>query len=386
MCRGWVLTQAGCCQRSDVKARFAWCLCTAGLRQTRSMTKHARQMQAVAKLQQQQRDKQEVVAAAQAWAAEVPAEVLAEPTALAKLLRPLAEARPAVADHVRTVLAEQAIAAIAATRAVAERAANEMQPKRRGARAVERLDRIIQAELWEVLRPLQLPPEGTPLDASHAPAVPTEEQAMLTAVLFREHFHKHKPVLVCAVCACFCSLADIAQHKVPLHDVPNRALLDASGLRDEAGGLPRTALTTVCFDDVHYCVSPGGVVGVWNPSGGMPLLRVCAECWAALGRGVVPPRSLVRVDTGPWPSDDVGPLPHLTMVEEALVSPVTVLRRVMVMRPEGRRHLPSNMVKKALTGHVIVLPGPAPGQLARLLPLTCRDLAENLLVGDWLTV
>ena len=60
---------------------------------------------------------------------------------------------------------------------------------------------------------------------------------------------------------------------------------------------------------------------------------VCAECLDALRQRRVPQGSYVRVDEGPWPTDDQGPLPELTALEERCLAPFRMQQYVVLCRP-----------------------------------------------------
>ena len=226
-----------------------------------------------------------------------------------------------------------------------------------------------------------LPPPGAPLTPDHAPASVDETQELLTVIRYREYLDAHKCTKVCAACACRVSAADTWEDDVLLADVPNVELLSADRARHPpTAELPRDALTTVespAGSGERYCMAPDGVTGVSN---GELLVRLCGRCHGKLSRGAVPQRSLVRVDTGPWPADDVGPLPLLSQVEEALVAPVTVHSRVYIMRAAQERSSSTFTMKKTLVGHVVVMPGPATDDLAALLPRSYGALADKFLV------
>jgi hypothetical protein len=108
---------------------------------------------------------------------------------------------------------------------------------------------------------------------------------------------------------------------------------------------------------------------------------VCSECWQHLSRQkpAVPPCSLVRVDTGPWPVDARGALPQPTYVEHMLLSCVVASRKMMVLRPT--RGPGRGFQKKELTGHVVVLPGTNVEKLhTMLLPRSFEDLPALMTV------
>jgi hypothetical protein len=164
---------------------------------------------------------------------------------------------------------------------------------------------------------------------------------------------------------------------MPVAELPHLALLDASieGTPKE----PRHGITHIMHDGAKYCLSPDGVTS----AEGQPVcVRVCKTCWHSLTKekAEVPPRSLVRVDTGPWPVDQHGMLPALTHVEELLLSSVTPMRRVVVMRPVAGSTA-FGISKRELTGHVVVVPGTSVEKLnTLLLPRNLEDLPEFLTV------
>jgi hypothetical protein len=63
------------------------------------------------------------------------------------------------------------------------------------------------------------------------------------------------------------------------------------------------------------------------------MATVCTECLDALRQRRVPPGSYVRVDEGPWPTDEHGPLPELTALEERCLAPFRVQQYVVLCRP-----------------------------------------------------
>ena len=61
-------------------------------------------------------------------------------------------------------------------------------------------------------------------------------------------------------------------------------------------------------------------------------VTICSECHRVLQRGDIPPASLVRLDTGPWPEDDDGPLPVPTFIEATIIAPYRPLRSIVTCR------------------------------------------------------
>jgi hypothetical protein len=47
----------------------------------------------------------------------------------------------------------------------------------------------------------------------------------------------------------------------------------------------------------------------------------------------VPPASYTRMDEGPWPCDEEGPLPQPTALEERIIAPYRMQQYIMVCRP-----------------------------------------------------
>lgn len=171
---------------------------------------------------------------------------------------------------------------------------------------------------------------------------------------------------------------------MPIDQLPNVHLLDVGGPKQPELGLPRDGLTFIQVGGRRYCMTPLGRSGTAPAANSyslaQPLVCCCKDCYAALDKGRVPPRSLVRVDAGPWPSDDEGPLPVLTTVEVALVTPVSVARNVMVVRPPGAENRPKHLLQKELRGHIVVSPSVSPSAMAEILPRDLDDLPNNLLV------
>ena len=240
-----------------------------------------------------------------------------------------------------------------------------------------RADRAALSHLADVLLPPALPPPSQPLTTAHGPQPPSIEHIMDSALQFREMVDATKRTLVCAVCGCYTSRAAMADSSTPINDLPNLQLLLASGER--TASLPRDALTTVEHSGQRYCLHP---LGVTNLGASSPRLRVCHTCMEHLTKAKpsVPPRSLVRMDTGAWPTGMLQP----TLVELALVLPVSIFRRVYVMRPQGATSGASSNVtlQKQLTGHVVVSPSARPGTLAALLPRRLEDLPKEFLVSS----
>ena len=162
-----------------------------------------------------------------------------------------------------------------------------------------------------------------------------------------------------------------------LAQLPNLRLLAAEGIAPTPE-LPRHGLTHILYQGKRFCLDPAGATA--RSEGGVTHVRVCTHCHGALTHGRVPPGSLVRVDTGPWATDRDSPLPEVTVVEELMLSSVTPLRRVLIMRPASGRADPSTC-KKQLTGHVVVVPGPPVEELAVMLPRDFADVAEHLTVS-----
>ena len=294
--------------------------------------------------------------------------------------------------------ADQAVAALAAADPVLAGAVNapgvRKRLRARKAAAVvrqpraapsERLDSVALAQLLKRHCAFKLPPVGTALTPEHAPAAGDETLDVLTAIAYRDYLASHKRTLVCVVCACRVSAAEVEEEMHLLSDLPGLELLSADRTaHPPTPSHPRDAITTLewpASSGERYCLTQAGVTG--TSAGGEPLVRVCSGCHKKLSSGNIPPRSLVCVDTGTWPCDDVGPLPEMTAVEEALVAPVTVLSRVMIMRAANEATGAARFtLKKTLIGHVVVLPGPTAGELAGLLPRPFTVLGETFLVSS----
>ena len=238
----------------------------------------------------------------------------------------------------------------------------------------------VQRRLHEWIRPCSLPANPADLKPEHVPRTQTAEEQILTALRVRQAIQDGKPVLPCAVCACYVGKCDVAEDSCPLPDLPALALLKADGIQ-RTPDMPRPGITHLLHDGVKYCLSPEGVT---SPEDHQPArLRVCRACWSSLTKKnpTVPPRSLVRVDTGPWPSDGRGDLPSPTYVESLLLSSVVPSRKVVVMRPT-RGSAPCGVHKKELTGHVVVVPATSVELLdSMLLPRNLDDLPDLLTVS-----
>ena len=224
------------------------------------------------------------------------------------------------------------------------------------------------------VQPSTLPTDPAQLRAEHVVRVQTMEEQLLTAVRIDQFVHDHKPVLPCAVCSCYVGRVDVAEDSCALADLPGLELLDAS--LPPTDELPRAGLTHLVHDGVKYCLSPEGVTS----APGAPLrVRVCNGCWRSLSKKKpeVPPRSLVRVDTGPPAADDRGPLPTPTYVERVLLGSVAISRKIMVLRPTKG----FGIQKKELTGHVVVVPATSVEKLhSMLVPRSFDELPELLTV------
>ena len=235
----------------------------------------------------------------------------------------------------------------------------------------ELLQRLVQ---W--IHPDTLPADPADLKAEDVPDTQSVEMQILTALRIRQDLHDSKPVLPCAVCACYVGRCDVEEEGCPLAELPALPLLAADGI-EKTDELPRDGITHLVHEGVKYCLSAEGVT---SPAGSAQTrLRVCRTCWSSLTKKkpAVPPRSLVRVDTGPWPQDNYEgrptDLPPLTYVERLLLSSVVPSRRIVVLRPTHST-APCGVQKKELTGHVVVLPGTSVERVdSMLLP---RDLAS----------
>ena len=223
----------------------------------------------------------------------------------------------------------------------------------------------------------ELPADDADIRPGHAPCAQTDMEQLLTAARIRHSIHEHKPVLLCAVCSCSVGRCDVHTEQLPLGELPHLELLAADGV-PATPQLPRHGITSLFHEGRWYCLDADGATAHDGPQ--PTHVRVCKGCHTALSGNRVPPNSLVRVDTGPWPEDGQGRLPEVTVVEELLLSSVTPLRRIMIMRPASGRCDPLSC-KKQLTGHVVVVPGPPVEQLAALLPRSFEDLAEFMTVS-----
>ena len=220
-----------------------------------------------------------------------------------------------------------------------------------------------------------------PLDMDRVlPRPQSMEESLLVAGRVRQSIDDNKRVLACAVCSCFVGRASVEEESCPVQDLPSLHLLAAD--LPPTPELPRHGITHLRHDSVKYCLSPDGVT---SPPGAPVTLRVPRACWESLSRTkqpAVPPRSLVRVDTGPWAADQHGALPAPTYVESLLLSSVIPSRKVLVMRPTGGGGAGFGVQKKELTGHVVVLPCTNVERLdSLLLPRSLDDLPELLTVS-----
>ena len=228
------------------------------------------------------------------------------------------------------------------------------------------------------VRPDDLPSDPADLRIYHVPRTQTMEEQLLTARRVQDSIDDGKRVLPCAVCACYVGRGAVAEESCPLADIPAWQLLDAN--LPATLEMPRHVVTLVHNGAVSLCLSPEGIT---SPPGQQPVcVRVCTTCWTSLSakKPAVPPRSLVRVDTGPWPTDQLGALPQPTYVERLLLSSVVPSCKVVVMRPT-HGGAPGGMQKRELTGHVVVVPSTCVERLdAMLLPRNLEDLPDMLTV------
>ena len=212
------------------------------------------------------------------------------------------------------------------------------------------MSEAVLQRLSDWVRTQPMPSDPADLRPEQVPRVQTVEEQLLTAARIQRDVEAAVSVLPCAVCGCYVGSREVAETGVAVPDLPNVGVLRADGER--TAELPRDGITHLEHDGVKYCLSPEGITS----APGQPVrLHACLDCWAALAKKKVPPRSLVRVDTGPWPVDDTGPLPSPTYVERLLLSSVTPSRRVVVLRPTSGGCI-GGVRKKELVGHVVVVP------------------------------
>lgn len=183
------------------------------------------------------------------------------------------------------------------------------------------------------------------------------------------------PVQLCAVCSTHCRMSEMVSTALAFHDLPGVNLLRADGPKTPS--TPRHALTTMTIDGVSYCLQPDAV----RSADGETSLGVCKQCHGALGKGKVPPGSLVRFDEGPWP---VGPsgtgLETMTLVESAIVAPLRAFRLLLVCRPSGGGPRPPDSLQRAMRGNVVAIPKSTPADLSKIFPCTLQDIPEIILV------
>ena len=108
-------------------------------------------------------------------------------------------------------------------------------------------------------------------------------------------------------------------------------------------------------------------------------ITVCRWCRKCLRRGKVPPCSLVRLDTGPWPEDAHGPLPVPTFVEATILAPFRPLRTVMACGSGGWHTACKSVAPELLKRSALTLYSHAPLCLRlsaplSLLPTLCSAL------------
>jgi hypothetical protein len=202
---------------------------------------------------------------------------------------------------------------------------------------------------------------------------------------------------VCAVCARYTASKEAPF--MPIADVPQFDVLRADG--DSTSVCPRQAVTVIVIGGQRYClldthsVAQGradlslaahddnsgfvvetGVCSVRRDSNGdVTALRICDACLEALKKASVPMHSLVRVDPGIRPPE----LEQLTAIEEIIVAPLRVTRKVIVLRPAGTAFWqPNDALHRALRGHIISFSSGAPQQLSTLLPLRPEALPEHV--------
>jgi hypothetical protein len=201
--------------------------------------------------------------------------------------------------------------------------------------------------------------------------------------------------VVCAVCSCRRSPADMMHDavKVKQHEctgvvegqpsswwqpvgwdsMPGKHLLQVD-LPAEDVEARRSTTLYVGPDGQEYHLQPAGVLQMDEGV----MVKICRECLQYLSKNRVPPFSLLQFDTGPWPSDEHGPLAELTVVEALFVAPVRAKRLTLLLR--NASNFPGH---KAMRGHVLAVRSPCPASLAKvMLPHRLEDVLEDMQVGQ----
>ncbi len=93
----------------------------------------------------------------------------------------------------------------------------------------------------------------------------------------------------------------------------------------------------------------------------------------------VRPEMLVCLDPGEPPAG----LPKLTLIEQLCLAPIRPFRHMVVLKPTGagNRTMPHDTLHRALVGHVIALPNPAPDQVASVFPMPLELLPDAIQVN-----
>jgi hypothetical protein len=107
------------------------------------------------------------------------------------------------------------------------------------------------------------------------------------------------------------------------------------------------------------------------------IIKCCKECDKSLRAKKVPDASLVRFDIGPYPEQ----LEPLTWIEEMIVSVLRPCHHIIFVKPVGSQPWrPNDTFTRAMRGHVVAFPNPAPEELSRIFPLSLEEVPDMLSV------
>jgi len=256
------------------------------------------------------------------------------------------------------------------------------------------------------------------------PADPPEwsdEHDVRGAAAMRAEVEATKPTMYCAVCACRRCQREMEggtdQGWVSGFYLTHAFLapLRADGAQTEE--CPRAGVTITEHDGVRYCMAARAELDNveyeddLGPDSGHPKLAavlMCTQCRNSLGRGQVPPCSLVRVDVGTvadaWdrlpqrikdamrgdlgvarPSAPMGVLGITRKpryVEAAVLSILVPVWNLVVFRPKWLPGAAMEDSALSFLGHVVAVPSGGHRGLVQLFPMSPSEIGKYITVRD----
>lgn len=230
----------------------------------------------------------------------------------------------------------------------------------------EQLQKLLRFCHFDPKRPLIQPPEKPRSLAKD----------VHDASLFRKYMDDHMKIGICGCCSRRRDLTLMLPEAVGISSLANLHLLTTTPQpTDKEMFLARDGLTKSSVGGEDYCLQPSAIQ---YHEDGLDTMTMCQECYESLEhKCMVPPASLVRVDTGSIPSH----LKPLSMFEEKLLGLNVAHRYVYVMKASGKD---STLKQWKFRGHVIAFPNVDASSVRKIFPIPMDEIPEHVQVGIYM--